>query len=378
MISGNDAQGRKPMPENAKARSRPFDYAAAEKGLRGPRHRWDLAMRLPLNHWDRRMEQYDQRVRAAHRFLELVAHSPVGAKQAAAMFPHIAAAVAIEQDPTKVADLKIAVFGDLAPHDIARRTGVDAAALETWEALFYDARQSREHFAWVREHIVDAELAAGNVDLATKLQLVAALGPLGATTILDIGSRAPASEGERLFRRKLALHLKYDRAMAMTEGPKHHVAFLRYFSQLKLEESRLKLQEKRLAEKCNAALRRHEIAKIRAEQSLERAKARAAGEARKAEEAALRGEGEQYARELQAAHMRELELAEQREAEARAAASPLTRLRWGAGDAPSATPRASSVPTQAEAGAPPERPVSLPFSTLVRPRAAETLAAQTA
>jgi hypothetical protein len=68
-------------------------------------------------------------------------------------------------------------------------------------------------------HIIGPELAASDVDLATKLRLVAAVGLLEATAILDAGSRAPISTGEQLFRRKVDLHLRFDRAMAQNVGP---------------------------------------------------------------------------------------------------------------------------------------------------------------
>jgi hypothetical protein len=70
------------------------------------------------------------------------------------------------------------------------------------------------------------------------------------------------------------------------------------------------------------------LAQIRLETELERAKCRSAREARKAEEATLVKDGEQYARELVAARLQRFELAEQKEAVARAAASPLARLTW--------------------------------------------------
>lgn len=366
------------MLKNAEPDSASFDHAEAERGRRGPRHRWELATELPFDHWDPWMQRYDEQVRDAHHFLELVAHSPVGAKQAEALYPQIVAAMTLDEDAAKVADLKIAVFGDLSPAEIVQRMGIDAAVLKTWEALFYDARQSRDRIGWVRTHIVDAELAAGRVDLATKLQLVAAIGSLGATTILDAGSRAPANEGERLFRRKLALHLKYDRAMAMTEGPKYDFQFTRHYSNLKMQERRMKMQERRLVEKCNEALMRHQLAEIRAQAALERTKVRAAKEARKVEEATLMKQGQRYAYELEAAHRIAMELAERKEAEALAAASPLARLCWKKTDQLPAKPAAVTVMPERQADVPVETPVSVPFTTLARPREVPVAATKTA
>jgi hypothetical protein len=135
------------MPKNNELDESAFDHAQAERGRRGPRCRWELAMELPFNHWDPQMQRYDEYIRDAHHFLELIAHSPVSAKQAEALYPQIVAAVTLDEDVAKVAELKIAVFGDLAPAEIVQRMGIDAAVLETWEALFYDARQSRKHIS---------------------------------------------------------------------------------------------------------------------------------------------------------------------------------------------------------------------------------------
>ena len=101
-------------------RDKDFDFAQVERGLRGPRYRWELASELPFNCWDPWMQRYDEYVRNAHHFLELVAHSPVSAKQAQTLYPSIAAAVALDKEPAKVAQLKIAVFGDLDQAEIVR------------------------------------------------------------------------------------------------------------------------------------------------------------------------------------------------------------------------------------------------------------------
>jgi len=312
----------------------PFDFTRLECGRRGPGHRWQIAGELPFRPWDARMQRYDENIRAAHHFRQLVGHSPVGVKQARALYPQIAAAVAIQEDSAKVDKLKIAVFADLSPAEIVRRLGVDEAALATWEALFYDARNSRDALGWVRLHIIDPEIAAGNVDLAAKLKLVAGVGPLGAAAVLDADSRAPLSAGEQLFRRKLQLDLKFERATTMTEGPEYHFRFIRLHAELKMEENRLQTLERKVVEKCNDALRKHELAHIRLEASLEREKRRTAEAARRADEVALKKESLRYACELATARRNALELAERKAAEARAAASPLSQLGWKRADEP--------------------------------------------
>ena len=343
--------------------TKPFDYSRAECGRRGPGHRWQIAGELPFCHWDVRMQRYDEHIQAAQHFRQLLGLSPVGAKQAQALYPLIVAAAALEQDAAKVDKLKIAVFGDMSPAEIVRRLGVDEGVLATWEALFYDARNSRNSLDWVRLRIIDPEIAAGNVDLAVKLKLVAGVGPLGAIAVLDADTRAPLSAGEQLFQRKLKLNLKFDRAMTMTEGPAHHFRFIRLHMDLRMEENRLKILERKLAEKCRDALRKHDLAQLRLKVSLEREKRRTAKAERKADEIGLREEGLRHARELGTARRSALALAERKAAEARAAESPLARLTWKrTGESLENSPASSVEASEAETLVPVDAPVGMPFS----------------
>ncbi|MCY2994864.1 MAG: hypothetical protein NTY19_44435 [Planctomycetota bacterium] len=354
-----------------------FDDNRAERGVRGPRHRLCLAGELPYSPRDPRLRRYDEKVRAAHHFSTLVAEGSDGAKRARALYPLVAAAFALNEDAATVARLKICVLADLDEEETVCRTGVDIAVLRTWEALFFDARKCREAIGWVASHIIHPEVAAGNLDLAAKLKLVAALGQLGAVAILDADSRVSVSAGEQLFQKKLALHLKYDRAMTMTEGPKDHFRFIRLYSQLKMQEHRLKVQETKVAEKCNAALRKHELAQFRLEIERERQQVQAAREARKIEELSLVENGARFMREHIAAQEDALDLAELKEAEARAASSPLARLRWARGENPMEQVSTSSEMNPAHAKTQPE--VLLPvWLTAIALRSVATAADRTA
>ncbi len=74
--------------------------------------------------------------------------------------------------------------------------------------MFYDdVRGCRNAVGWFAAHVIGPELAAGRSELAAKLKLVAAVGPVGAQAVLDVGSRVPVTAGEHLFQRKLRLHL---------------------------------------------------------------------------------------------------------------------------------------------------------------------------
>ena len=112
---------------------------------------------------------------------------------------------------------------------------------------------------------------------------------------------------------------------------------------------------------------------------LERAKyPQTAKEVRKAEELALQQAGQRYACELEAARGRELDLAEQMEAKARAAASPLARLRWRKAEESPLEPLTLAVGPKRENEVPLEPPVSVPFRSRWQSRDVATAAAQTA
>ena len=325
----------------------PLEISPAEYGLRGPRHRWETAEGLPPGRFDRLVQRSDELVQASHHFRQMVKHGATGVERAGATYPEVAAAVALEEDPEKLEKLKVTVLGQLPPVEVARRPDVDEAVLKTWKALFYDidVKNGRNAIGWIAAHVIEPELDAGRSELAAKLKLVASTGSVGARAVLDVGLRAPVTAGEHLFQRRLRLHLKCDQALTMTEGPQYDFRFVRLHLNLKMQEHRLRVAEAKLAERCGAALRKHELAKIRLEADLERAKCRAAREARKAEEVTLIQEGERHARELIEVRLRRFELAEQQEAAARAAASPLARLRWSRGQQSQICPLPCPEPT---------------------------------
>lgn len=312
-----------------------FDHSLALRGLQGPAHRWKTAEELPPCRFDPLVQCQDQYVQSAHHFQQLAKRGTAGTAYAAALYPQIAEALLLDQEKTKVDRMKIGVLGDLAWEEIARDVGADVEVVKTWSALFYDAGGSREAIGWVADHIVQPELDAGNVELATKLRLVAAVGPVGARAALDLDSHVPVTAGGQLFRRKLQLSLRYDQALAMTEGPEYHFRFVKHYGNLKMQEARLQVAERKLTERCTAALRKHELAKIRLEIALEHEKGRSAvREVRKAETAALVQEGKQYEAALAAERLRAFDRAEQQAAAARAATSPLSKLRWESPQSP--------------------------------------------
>ena len=113
------------------------------------------------------------------------------------------------------------------------------------------------------------------------------------------------------------MNLKFERALAMTEGPAHAAEFIRFYSQLQVQQRRLQIRAAKLVAKCNADLRKHELAQMRLEISLEREQCRTAVHQRKAE-AAVPKAGRRSSRELAAAREKALVVAEHAAAEARA------------------------------------------------------------
>jgi len=141
-------------------------------------------------------------------------------------------------------------------------------------------------------HIVDAELAAVT-STWPPTTTGARSESLGATTYWMQLLRT-ANEGERLFRKKLALDLKFERAMAMTK-PRTRLPLRPPLLESEMQEQRLKIQERKLAEKCNQALRSTNWLRSGASRSQRAKYGQAAKEARKAEEVSLRKEGQRYA-----------------------------------------------------------------------------------
>ncbi len=338
------------MDGKATYRTKLPSAAIGQRGLKGPAWRWRLAAELPSQGARRLMRSFDQNVRDAHDYRRLCRQGEQGRKRAASRYPWIAAAEAINTDPARVGQLKIAVLGELDRAEIARRFGLDQRAIEAWESLFFDARGAREQTGWIRAHVIQPEIAAGRDSLAARLKLVASAGPSAARAVLDADGRVPLDAAERLFDRRLKLHLKFDAAVAMPlKTDRQKMSFLRMYTDLTLRERRLCLEERELQERCLEALRKHERAKVRLERADKRAREREAKMARRANRRALRREQERQITQLEQAWQQRWHVQQQRAAAARAASSPLARLRWGASAEPETSAQVacvSQVPVQ--------------------------------
>jgi hypothetical protein len=121
------------------------------------------------------------------------------------------------------------------------------------------------------------------------------------------------------------LGLKFSIAMQIPlRTDRQKMFFIRNYNELLYAERRLEIAERRLAQRCQEAMNKHELAKIRREAAQERAERKAAADARRTEQRELK----RLARERQIAQRRDRDLAENQAAAARAASSPLAQIEW--------------------------------------------------
>jgi hypothetical protein len=315
---------------NETAHRPPLDLVQQSFVLYGPGCRWRMASELRPIIPRCMAKHYDQYVRDAHDYIRLCRTGTKGRQRAVAKYPLIAKAEELQKNEAVTAQLQIAVLGELENSEIVRRFGVEQPVLETWERLYFDARGQRGHTGWVHAEIICPAQREGKAEFAARLKLVAAAGPVAARAILDSDSRAPLQEGERLFDRRLKLHLKFDAACDMPlTSSRDQMAFIRMHVEMKGQEQKLQLQERKLQQRCREASNKHELATMRLELARERDERRAAALARRDEERALVREGARISKDLQAEQWRAEWQAERDAATARAASSPLAALTWG-------------------------------------------------
>ena len=319
------------MPEEQVMR----EIALEARDRRGPAWRWKLAEENLHDRPGQRLRRFGRDFLDTHHYRSLCDYSPVGRKQAFHLYPLLAAAEELNADMVRIGDCKVAVLGELDPKEVCRQLNVDEAVFRVWEKTFFDIRGCRSATGWIQIHVIRPEIAAGRGEVAARLRMVAALGPLAAKLILAADTRPPIQEAQKLFERQLKLHLKFDAAVEMTtDTDKSRRFFIGQNMRLLFEERRLKFAREKLEKKCAEALNRRELAKIHAELALERARNRAAARARRDEGVALVQAGKSYGDEWLAVRRREEQMAEQAAMASRVAASPLGRLRWRHRDEP--------------------------------------------
>ena len=307
-------------------------YAESQLGYRaifGIDWRWRLAEQLPSRSNDPLTRGSDPAVRDARGYLTLIRSGAWGRARALKIHPVIAAAHELNADATKTAPLKILVVADCSLKEIHQRLGIATEVVSAWESLFFDTRHACSSVQWLSTHVVERERSSGNTELASQLRLAIIGGRVVARALLDAESRMPMDEGQRLFDRQLKLQLKLEQAVsAPIDTNRDKLKFLKLDLDLRLRQKKLDLQRQKFVVRCEEAARRHKVAMSRREAAAQREQQRAAERAQKAEARAQHRADEERNRERMLELQRQDRLTKQQAAEARAAASPLARLKW--------------------------------------------------
>jgi hypothetical protein len=303
----------------------------------------------------RRLDFDDPLIAGLQEYASLMFQQDAAA--AAAAFPLIRQAFDLELDEERRDQLKIMVVAGLTIEEAHQRVGTPPAALQAWEAIFFDARSGRQQFAWLEQKVIRAEQLAGNGPMAARLRLAALCGPEGARAVLDCAGAAPIDEAERIFQQRLNLNLKLDVALQMPidSGPAA-LRMMKFHSRNVLAEKRWELGVRRLEERCRAARERHQRESLRLQERISRQTAAAANGSSRTRSHGLRGAAALERANLASNQRRAAQIA----CAARAAESPLVRLRW-APKTPQAAPaearrgrRRTSRPIGVTRSAPPK------------------------
>ena len=294
----------------------------SQRGYLGPAWRYELALWLPPRVAPRVAQSYDAHVRDLRTYLTLKGEGDLA--RAEQRVPAIAAADELNQNSDLTATIKFMVVGDLPCDEIAQRTGVPVAVLETWERCFFDVRDLREATSWLSVHVIRKERRCGDPVLAGRLQLAACMGPVAVRAVLAAEEGLPIDEADRLFQQKLRLQVKMDEAIAMPlTSDKELVKFFSRATWMQVELKRIELGTKKLEHKCAQARDRHELSKLRLELAHERLAVRTAEHEGRAGHHHRRDVARAVVDPLREPTSAAVPLA------ARVAMSPLSQLKWG-------------------------------------------------
>lgn len=182
-----------------------------------------------------------------------------GEESAAAAFPAIAAALAINDNSVLVDELKLMVSGQLDAAEILRRTNLDPAALTTWMSLFFDITDYFSATTWLAGHVIGPEREAGRNMFAAKLAMSLRGGRDAALLALAAGAGLPLAPAERLEKAELQLALKMDLALNMEViTPEDSFRFVKLNLEIDLARQKLALANQKFAVRCAELQRRHE------------------------------------------------------------------------------------------------------------------------
>lgn len=336
-------------------------FSRSQRSVRGPAWRSKAAQELSNPHDRGAARMWDPLTIKLAKFFELNAHGADGIAQAEEKFPEIAAAFMLDGESDKTDIIKLMILADLTSDEIAKKVGIDAATVDVWEKLYFDARGLRDATSWLSAYVVEAERKAGNSALAARMKLAITAGVNGVNAILGLDEGAPVDEADRLFQRKLALSLKFDDATSMAiDSDQNRMKFAKLYVDLQLSEKRLMLAEKKLAARCAAARDRFELSRMR----MEAAREQAAVKENARQTKAARRRRSQANREAERAQLTEMQhyarLAEEKATACRIAESPLTQLTLGPAkpqpELLAALPPLAPLPASCFTSAPPKLP----------------------
>ena len=304
----------------------PEEFARCQRGMKGPAWRVETAINMGIPPGMPSAAMGDETLLNFVKYRRLQSQDGRGAERASFAFPTIAAAERLNDDQEKIAPLKLMILADMSYDEMHARSGIDIAVLQTWEALFFDARHQRQATSWLAHQIVNRESKTGDLRFASKLKLAIMAGPVAVRGMLDMLDGICLDEADRLFQQKLTLGQKMDVAAEMSvDTDKTRMFFIKTNINLIAAEKRLALAEQKLAQRCVEARDRFELEKMRLEQAAEFAAIRLHEKQRKADarasRAALRRQAEQELGRYQQQAM-------QKAGACRAAESPLAQLRW--------------------------------------------------
>jgi hypothetical protein len=270
------------------------------------------------------------------RYWKLRCAGESGTAKAEKAFPALFAAEQLNGDPGVVATLKLMVVGGLPRDEIAQRIDTDLDVVAAWEKIHFDIREVRDATDWLASHVIAAEQRDGNEELAAKLRIAIGGGAEAARAILDLDDDLPCDQADRLFVRRLKLHIKFDQAMAIPlVDDSSKMRLVKLHADIQISLRGLELESQKLVQKCIESRNRFELAKMQVEAAAERRVQRAAArEARAAgtsssspNRSAQEAVKALYAQES-ADRVQRQSRADQLAAEARVAASPLSELTW--------------------------------------------------
>lgn len=234
-------------------------YARCQRNWLGADWRMQTAEALATRLKRRRVYRYEPLVLELAEYSALKKQGPRGAAAIEARFALFLQAEQLNGDAAKTRNLMLMTLADLPHQEMARRSGLDVALLQTWESLFFDARGQRRSVTWLSHQIIGKALARGDTELAGQMRLAIALGCVGVEMILDVGKNVPLDDADRLLRRQLKVHLAFERLADIPLASDSQVLSLaKLRTRLMLSEKRIELARENLEARCAHQIRRHQ------------------------------------------------------------------------------------------------------------------------